>query len=103
MDKVQFSVGHITFTYQLSPEQQKLASLTETTTLDLSEWPLFSEQLTDAIQFAIPDELKLPTEKQLVYARLIARDLNVALPDGYQDSARICLSFLLNTSLPMIV
>ncbi len=93
MDKVQFSVGHITFFYQLTPEQQKLASLTETTTLDLSEWPQFSEQFTSAIQSAIPDELKLPTERQLGYARRIASDLKVELPDGYQDSALICLAF----------
>ncbi|SHO56048.1 hypothetical protein [Vibrio quintilis] len=93
MDKVQFTVGQVTFSYRLTPEQKKLASLTEKTTLDLSEWPEFEQQLTDAIQSAIPDELKLPTEKQLAYVRRMAGDLNLELPAGYEDSARICLHF----------
>ncbi|NRD75813.1 hypothetical protein HQQ94_21860 [Shewanella sp. VB17] len=93
MTQVKFAVGNVSFAYSLSEEQKKFSYLTEETTIDLDTWPEFTMQLTEAIQSAIPDALKLPTEKQLAYVQIIAKDLKVALPEGYQDSALVCLSF----------
>ncbi|USH04775.1 hypothetical protein K6Q96_24015 [Grimontia kaedaensis] len=94
MKEVEFSVGAVTFTYSLSEEQQRFLRLAEETKINLNDWPDFSEKLTDTIQDAIPDELKLPSKKQLDYVRTIASDLNLALPKNYEDSALTCLSFI---------
>ncbi|WP_028021529.1 hypothetical protein [Enterovibrio calviensis] len=94
MDDITFSVGAVTFKYSLTPEQKKFLRLTQETTVDLNQWPVFADHITDTIHAAIPDELKLPTEKQLKYAQTISKDLNVQLPKDHDESALECLSFI---------
>ena len=94
MKEVVFSVGAVTFTYSLNEEQQRFLRLAEETHINLNEWKDFSDKLSDTIQDAIPDELKLPSQKQLDYVRAIAKDLNLELPNNYEDSALTCLSFI---------
>ncbi|OEE57378.1 hypothetical protein A1OK_17895 [Enterovibrio norvegicus FF-454] len=94
MKDITFSVGAVTFTYSLTAEQKKFLRLAQDTHVDLGQWPDFSENMTQVIQDAIPDSLKLPSESQLNYVRTISSDLNVPLPDKYDQSALTCLSFI---------
>ncbi|WP_025823211.1 hypothetical protein [Shewanella marina] len=93
MENIQFNVGNLTFTYRLTPEQRKLALLTDVAEIAIEQWPRFSETLTEAIHAAIPDSRKIPTQKQIRYVQTIAKDLNLTLPDNYQDSALVCVEF----------
>ncbi|MDP2558911.1 hypothetical protein Q8W15_19720 [Photobacterium damselae subsp. piscicida] len=94
MDKIEFKLGNIVYSYHLTKEQQELLALTEQTEVDLNAWDGFSTALHNSIIQAIPDELKPPTEQEIQLANNMAKNLNLGLPDGYRESARVCRVFI---------
>ncbi len=84
----------MTFHYTLSENEKVLMEITNETTINLNEHEIFSSMLNEWILKAIPEERTPPTLNEIATVEMMAKDLNLVLPENYQKSVVVCRQFI---------
>jgi hypothetical protein len=84
----------MTFHYTLSEKEKVLMEITDETAINLNEHEVFSSMLNEWILKAIPEERTPPTLNEIATVEMIAKDLNLVLPENYQKSIVVCRQFI---------
>jgi hypothetical protein len=91
---IEFKLGNMTFHYTLSENEKVLMEITDETTIDLNEYEIFSSMLNEWVLKAIPEERTPPTLNEIETVEIMAKDLNLVLPENYQKSTVVCRQFI---------